>query len=63
MLLREARLRPEWGELYPAARPGQWESAAVNGEDPEWPLRRVAPSAGWALYYADSILARKGAPR
>lgn len=26
---REARLRPEWGELYPGLRPGQWEAAAV----------------------------------
>lgn len=29
MLLREARLRPEWGKLYPTLRTGQWESAAV----------------------------------
>lgn len=26
---REARLRPEFTELYPGLRPGQWEPAAV----------------------------------
>lgn len=29
MRLREARLRPEWAELYPALSAGEWESAAV----------------------------------
>ena len=29
MLRREARLRPEWGRLYPALQSGQWEPAAV----------------------------------
>jgi hypothetical protein len=38
MLLREARLRPEWGELYPALRAGKWESAAVLAD------RRMADS-------------------
>lgn len=26
---REARLRPEYAELYPGLRPGEWETAAV----------------------------------
>ena len=26
--MREARLRPEYGELYPELVPGQWEPAA-----------------------------------
>ena len=29
MLAREARLRPEWGGLYPALRTGEWEEAVV----------------------------------
>jgi hypothetical protein len=27
--VREARLRPEYGELYPGLRPGEWETAVV----------------------------------
>ena len=27
--VREARLRPEFSELYPGLRPGRWEPAAI----------------------------------
>jgi hypothetical protein len=32
MLVRQARLRTEWGSLYPALRTGEWEAAAVLGD-------------------------------
>jgi hypothetical protein len=28
MMMREARLRPEWAELYPGVEPGVWMRAA-----------------------------------
>jgi hypothetical protein len=32
MLVRQARLRAEWGPLYPALRTGEWEAAAILGD-------------------------------
>ena len=32
MLLREARLRDEWGPLYPGLKTEEWEAAAVLGD-------------------------------
>ena len=31
--MREARLRPEFGHLYPELTPGQWEPASRNAEE------------------------------
>jgi hypothetical protein len=36
-------------------------AAALRGLDEE--MRRVAPSADWTLYYADSLLGQQHAPQ
>jgi hypothetical protein len=53
---REARLRPEYAQLYPGVEPGVWESAGVLA-DRVLSARLLRPSAGFVL--SDRALAEE----
>jgi hypothetical protein len=47
--MREARLRPEFAELYPSLEPGAWEEAVVLAEQ-VLSEHLVEPSPGYACW-------------
>ena len=51
---REARLRPEFAELYPSLKPGAWEDATLLAEQ-VLSEHLVRPSPGYML--SDRVLA------
>ena len=54
--MREARLRPEFAELYPSLEPGAWEEAVVLAEQ-VLSENLVRPSPGYIL--SDRVLAKE----